>query len=53
MMHSVASSPIDDRTVGHIFSVVYEDSPDIDKAEERNVGELLEWKDEWEEVVRK
>jgi len=31
---------------------VNEDSPDIDEGEKRNVGELLQWKQEWENMVR-
>lgn len=52
MVHGVAGSTIDDRAVGNVFSIVNEDSPEIDKSEENHIGEFLKGQNEWEDVVR-
>lgn len=51
VVHRVASGTVDHGTVRNVLSVVDHDRPDIDEGEKRNVGELLQWEDEWEEVV--
>lgn len=51
VVHCVACCAIDNGRVGHIFAIVNHDSPDLNEGEERDIGELLEWEQEWEQVV--
>ena len=51
MVHRVAGSTVNHRAVRNIFSVVDQDSPEVDEAEKEDVGEFLERKDERENVV--
>lgn len=51
VVHGVASGAVDDGRVGHVFTIVDHDGPDLDEGEERDVGELLQREDEGEEVV--
>ena len=51
MMHSVASSTIDNGTIRDIFTVVDEDSPKVDEAEQEDVGEFLQRENEGKDVV--
>lgn len=52
MVHGVAGSAVDDRAVRDVFSIVNEDSPEIDESKEDHIGKLLERENEWEYVVR-
>lgn len=47
----MACRTINDRRIGDVFTIMDHDGPDIDEAEQSNVGELLEWKHKWEQVV--
>ena len=47
----MARRAIDDGAVSHIFAIMDHDGPDLNECEERNVRELVEWEEEWEEVV--
>lgn len=47
----MACSAIDERRIRVVFSIVNEDGPEVDKDEERNIPELLEGEQEWEQVV--
>lgn len=47
----MAGSPIDDRAVGNIFAVMDQYGPEVNKTEEKNVGDLLEWEYERKYVV--
>lgn len=51
-MHGMACCTVDDGRVGHVFSIVNEDGPDVDKDEQRNIGELLERENEGKKMVR-
>lgn len=50
-MDTVASSSIDDRRLGVVFTVVNHDGPDVDEGEEEDIGPLLQREKEREEVV--
>ena len=47
-----AMSVYQEQRLTEIEQVTNEDCPYIDEDEERHVGEFLEWKDEWEDVIR-
>ena len=47
----MASSAVDNWTVGHILAVVDEDGPDIDEGEQGDVRQLLQREKEREDVV--
>ena len=47
----MACGTIQNRAVGDIFSVMDEDCPDLHEGEKSQVGKLLQWEDEREEVV--
>lgn len=49
----MASSAVNDGVICDVFAVVNEDSPDVDKDKEEDVGKLLEREQEWVDVVRK
>jgi hypothetical protein len=51
MVHSVASGAINNWRVGHIFAIMDQYCPDVDKDKQKNVGKLLQWKDEWKDVI--
>jgi len=51
VVHGVARRAVQDRAVGYVLAIVDQDGPDVDEGEERDVGEFLERKDEWEDVV--
>ena len=51
MVHTVASGAVQDGVVGDVLAVVDEDGPDLHEDEEAQVGELLEWEHEREQVV--
>ena len=51
MVHGVAGGAVDDGAVGDVLAVVDEDGPEVDEAEEEDVGELLQREDEGEDVV--
>jgi len=51
MVHCVAGRAINNWAVRHIFPIVNEDSPDVDESEQSNIGQLLQWKDEREDVI--
>lgn len=48
----MAGSAVDDRAVCNIFSIMDEDSPDVDEHEKCNVSKLLKREHEGKEVVR-
>lgn len=52
MVHGVAGSTVHDRAIGNVLAIVNEDSPEVDKAEQEDVGHLLERENERENVVR-
>lgn len=52
VVHSVASSTIDDGTVRDVLAVVNQDGPNVDEHEESDVRKLLEREQEREDVVR-
>lgn len=47
----MAGRAINNRAVRHVFAIVDEDSPDVDEDEQSNIGQLLQWEDEWEDVI--
>lgn len=47
----MASGSVHDRAVGNVFTVMNEDSPEIDEAKEEDVGQLLERENERENMV--
>lgn len=47
----MASTPIDDGTVGNVLPIVNENRPNIDKDKEEDVREFLQREQEWENVV--
>jgi len=51
VMETVACRAVDDGRVGNVFSIMDKDGPDVDEAEQNNVGKLLQRKDKGEEVV--
>lgn len=51
MVHGVACGAVDDGTVRHVFTVMYQNGPDVDDHEEQDRGNLLQRQDEWEDVV--
>lgn len=51
VVHCVAGSAVDDGAVSHVLAVVDHNGPDLDEAEENNVGELLQREQEWEQMV--
>jgi len=48
----MARRAVDDRVVHGILAVMNRDSPDVDKSEKRDVGELVKREEEGEDVVR-
>lgn len=50
-MDGVASSAVDSWVAGNKLAVVDHNGPDVDEHEEANICDLLEWEDEWEDVV--
>ena len=48
----MASGAIDEGAVGHVLTVMDEDGPEVDEAEQEDVGQLLQWEDEGEDVIR-
>lgn len=52
VVHGVARSTVDDRAVGDILAIMDHDSPEVDEAEENDIGDLLKREDEGEDVVR-
>lgn len=53
MVHRVASSAVDDGTVGDILTVMDHDGPEVDEAEEEDICHLLKRENEGENVIRK
>jgi len=51
MVDGVAGGAVDNGVVGDKFTVVDHDGPHVDKGEQADVGELVQWEDEWENVV--
>lgn len=51
-MHGMACCAVEDGRVRHVLAIMNENCPDVDKDEQNNVGELLEWEQEWEQVIR-
>ena len=51
VVHRVAGGAIHDGAVGHVLTVVNEDGPEVDKAEQEDVGQFLQREDERENVV--
>lgn len=51
VVHRVASGAVDDRAVSHVFTIVNHNGPNLDESEESDIGKLLEWEEENEEVV--
>jgi len=51
-MQSVARCTIDNWRIRNVFSIMNHHRPDIDEDKEDNVRILLQWKDEWEHVIR-
>lgn len=49
----MACGTVDDGAVGDVLAVVDKNSPDVDEKEQSNVGELLQRKEEGEDVIRK
>lgn len=47
----MARSAIDDRRLGDELAIVDEDGPHVDEDEEHDVGEFLEGKYEWKDVI--
>lgn len=47
----MASSSINNRRVHDELSIVNEDRPHVDEDEQSNIGHLLKWEEEWEDVV--
>jgi len=47
----MARGAVQNRAIGYVFAIVDEDGPDLDEEEECEVSDLLEWEDEWEDVV--
>jgi hypothetical protein len=52
MVHSMAGGTIDDRGVGYVLAVMYQDCPNVDKDKQKDVCEFLQRKDEGEHVIR-
>lgn len=52
MVHGVAGSTVHDGAVGDVLAVMNEDGPEIDEAEQEDVGDLLQGEYEGEDVVR-
>lgn len=52
VVHGVARRAVDDGRVGHVLAVVDQDGPEVDEHEQPDVGELLQGKQEREDVVR-
>lgn len=52
VVDGVAGGAVDDGRVVRVLAVVDQDSPDVDEDEEGNAGNLGEWEQEWEDVVR-
>lgn len=51
LVHRVASSAVDDGALSNVLAIVDHDSPDVDKGEEGDIGELLEREQERKDVV--
>lgn len=52
MMHGVASGSIYNWAVGYVLSVVNEHGPEVDKAEQDDVGHFLQREDEGKHMIR-
>ena len=52
MVHGMTGGTIDDGAVGHIFPIVDHDGPEIDEAKQNHVRQLLQGKDEGEDMIR-
>ena len=51
VVHGVAGGTVDDGTVGNVLAVVNEDGPEVDEAEQEDVGQFLQREEEGEDVV--
>jgi len=51
VVHSVASSTVENGTICNILTIMNNDSPDVDKHKQPNVCKLLHREKEWEDVV--
>src|SRR2546421_11821408 len=51
MMDRVTCRPIDDGTIGNVFSVVNHYGPEVDEGKQAHIGQFLQRKDEWEDMV--
>ena len=51
MMDRVTCRPIDDGTIGNVFSVVNHYGPEVDEGKQAHIGKFLQRKDEWEDMV--
>lgn len=48
----MAGGTVHHGAVGDVLAIMDEDSPEVDEAEQENIGQLLKREDEWEDVVR-